>query len=140
MESLEAEYGRVQEEYDAAAKRFGEDPTKIPSGEFFSLVSVMPVLCTVYIGDTVQQSVNRRLRAVPCRARVLAGGGGGGGNAGVKIWRRFYLASLARHSCQAMDDFRVIRLLLLCCCCCWYSFLFFSPTDFVFLLQSHYVV
>lgn len=46
MESLEAEYGRVQEDYDAAAKRFGEDPTKSPSGEFFNLVSVMP--CTVY--------------------------------------------------------------------------------------------
>lgn len=40
MEALEAEYGRVQEDYDKAAKRFGEDPTKVPSGEFFALVSV----------------------------------------------------------------------------------------------------
>lgn len=40
MDSLEAEYGRVQSEYDAAANRFGEDPSKVPSGDFFSLVSV----------------------------------------------------------------------------------------------------
>lgn len=40
MDALEAEYGRVQEDYDNAAKRFGEDPTKVPSGDFFALVSV----------------------------------------------------------------------------------------------------
>ena len=40
MGALEAEYARVQEDYDNAARRFGEDPTKVPSGEFFSLVSV----------------------------------------------------------------------------------------------------
>ena len=40
MESLEADYAKVQEGYNAAAKRFGEDPTKVPSGDFFALVSV----------------------------------------------------------------------------------------------------
>lgn len=40
MDALEAEYGRVQQDYDNAAKRFGEDPTKVPSGDFFGLVSV----------------------------------------------------------------------------------------------------
>lgn len=49
MEALESEYGRVQEDYDSAAKRFGEDPTKCPSGEFFSLVSVR-VRARVWVG------------------------------------------------------------------------------------------
>ena len=40
MGALEAEYARVQENYDNAARRFGEDPAKVPSGEFFALVSV----------------------------------------------------------------------------------------------------
>ena len=40
MEELDANYIKVQGSYDAAAKRFGEDPSKVPSGEFFSLVSV----------------------------------------------------------------------------------------------------
>lgn len=40
MASLEADYERVAASYNAAAKRFGEDPTKVPSGDFFALVSV----------------------------------------------------------------------------------------------------
>lgn len=39
MASLEADYERVAASYNAAAKRFGEDPTKVPSGDFFALVS-----------------------------------------------------------------------------------------------------
>lgn len=30
----------MQTDYDNAATRFGEDPTKVPSGDFFSIVSV----------------------------------------------------------------------------------------------------
>ena len=40
MDALEEKYNRVQQDYDNAAKRFGEDPTKLPSGDFFALVSV----------------------------------------------------------------------------------------------------
>lgn len=40
MDALEEKYNRVQQDYDNAAKRFGEDPTKLPSGDFFALASV----------------------------------------------------------------------------------------------------
>lgn len=47
MEGLEAEYTKVQVNYDNAARRFGEDPTKVPSGEFFALMSVRLVFYNV---------------------------------------------------------------------------------------------
>lgn len=56
MDALEEKYNRVQQDYDNAAKRFGEDPTKLPSGDFFALVSVrlslpsfLPLLHTIGI-------------------------------------------------------------------------------------------
>lgn len=47
MKGLEAEYTKVQETYDNAARRFGEDPTKVPSGEFFALMSVRLIFYNV---------------------------------------------------------------------------------------------
>lgn len=40
MEALEVEYNQVQGDFDSCAKRFGEDPTKTKSADFFALVSV----------------------------------------------------------------------------------------------------
>ncbi len=49
MADLLAEYTRVQMDYDNAARRFGEDPTKIPSGDFFQLVSVSRYSCLSFV-------------------------------------------------------------------------------------------
>lgn len=40
MEALQARYNSVNEAYESVARRFGEDPTKTPSGDFFTLLSV----------------------------------------------------------------------------------------------------
>lgn len=40
MKSLEKQYEDVQKEYDATAWRFGEDPTKMSSADFFALITV----------------------------------------------------------------------------------------------------
>ncbi|CAM9332216.1 unnamed protein product [Ectocarpus fasciculatus] len=55
MESLEAEYERVQGDYNNAAKRFGEDPTKVPSGDFFALVSALLDMIAVAVRDNELQ-------------------------------------------------------------------------------------
>eukprot|EP00904_Undaria_pinnatifida_P009474 jgi/Undpi1/5657/HiC_scaffold_2.g00931.m1 len=51
MEELDANYIKVQGSYDAAAKRFGEDPSKVPSGEFFSLVSSLLDMVAVAVRE-----------------------------------------------------------------------------------------
>ncbi|CAN0408951.1 unnamed protein product, partial [Ascophyllum nodosum] len=56
MGALEAEYARVQENYDNAARRFGEDPAKVPSGEFFALVSSMLDVIAVALRDNELQA------------------------------------------------------------------------------------
>eukprot|EP00903_Cladosiphon_okamuranus_P008076 g7790.t1 len=56
MDDLEADFERVQKNYDDAAKRFGEDPTKVPSGDFFSLVSSLLDSISVALRDNDLQA------------------------------------------------------------------------------------
>lgn len=61
MESLEAQYAQVQGDYDRAAERFGESPSKMTSGDFFALVSVGP-------GSSPQRAANKlRFHAMETR-------------------------------------------------------------------------
>lgn len=51
MEALEVEYNQVQGDFDSCAKRFGEDPTKTKSADFFALVSAVVDMIAVGVRE-----------------------------------------------------------------------------------------
>ena len=55
--SLEVEYTLVKNRFDDAARRFGEDPSKVPSGEFFALLRVR-LFCLLFVFSSCPSVLN----------------------------------------------------------------------------------